>query len=109
MFTYRGLLLALVLCSSLGCKSGIAVSNKGFCAQWALVDVRIGLTYCNAGDVELTHDKEASSEQFMEMAEEVVPDMVNAAVRAALACAGIGVVGGTLGGCDLKPPVEVTQ
>lgn len=107
----RSLALGLVLIT--GCKYGLAISNQGFCLQGAAVDVRIGLTYCSAGDVELEHSKEASSEQFMKAAEEVLPQMIDAAVKAALACAGISAVGGLVEACSaseaVKPVLEGVQ
>jgi hypothetical protein len=67
-----------------------------------VVDVRIGLTYCKAGDVEIEHSKEAASKQFMGMVEEVLPELIDSAVKAALASAGIGALGDILEGVDLN-------
>jgi hypothetical protein len=83
------------------CKYGLAISGEGMCLQGALADVRIGLTYCSAGNpktngVELEHSKEASSKHFMGMIEETVPGMVDAGIKAYMASTGISALGSAL-------------
>jgi hypothetical protein len=93
MFTFSRLLLALVLLSNLGCTTSVGISNQGFCGHMTAFDIRIGLKYCSAGDVEVEQSKEAMSKQTAEMLEEIIPQLVEAAVKAALASAGIGAIG----------------
>ena len=100
-------LLALILTSSLGCMSSWAITNTGFCAHLSAFDVRIGLKYCDAGDAELEVSKEAISKQAAEMLEEVLPELIESAVRAALLASGVGAIG-SAAGCLIPaavPPV----
>jgi len=99
MSTYKRWLPALVLCSSLGCTHQMAISNTGFVWQSTLADIRIGYKLGVAGDAQLEQGKDAISRQAAEMIEEVLPELVEAAVKAALASAGVGAVGSLLDAC----------
>ena len=103
------LLLALLSLSICNCRSGFAIAETGFCADMSIADIRIGYGYCSAGDVELTPEEEAVSEEGRQLIEHTVEQ----AVRAALICAGIGAVGSAAGAAcsvlDLPVPPEVTE
>jgi hypothetical protein len=94
--------MLLALASS-GCayRAGCAADGCGIAGE--LADVRIGAKYVKAGSVVLEKDSRAMSPAFAKALEEVLPAIVEQAVRAALACAGIGAVGAALESCDLAP------
>jgi hypothetical protein len=71
----------------------MGISNKGFVWQSTLMDIRIGYKLGAAGDVQLEQGKEAMSPAVAEALEAIIPQLVEAAVKAALASAGIGAVG----------------
>jgi hypothetical protein len=100
------ILAVLVASSSLGCAYRAGCAADGCAIAGELADVRIGGKYVTAGSVELEKTSDAASEQFMGMIEEVLPELVSAAVRAALACAGIATVGEVLGGCQIPTPPD---
>jgi len=99
------LILSVVLLPS--CRSGFAIAETGFCADMSILDVRIGYGYCSAGDVELTREKEAVSEEGAEL----LATVVEKAVRAALICAGVGAASSAAGAAcsvlNLPVPPEV--
>ena len=98
MFTSKHCLPALAICLSLiACRSGFAISDKGFCADMSIIDVRIGYGFCSAGDVELTREKNAVSPEGAEL----LSTVVEKAVRAALICAGVGAVSAAGAACSV--------
>jgi hypothetical protein len=101
MSIYSHSLLALVLCTSLGCSHQMAVSNTGFVWQSTLMDLRIGYKLGVADNVQLEQGKEAMSTQAAEMLEEILPEIVEAAVRAALVGAGVGAAGSLIEACPV--------
>lgn len=110
MSTYsRFLPILLLLLPSCAWRMGIA--SDGFCVGGELADIRIGARYCRAGSVQVAKDLTAMSPQATAMLEEVLPDMVDAAVQAALQCLGVGAGGKIVEkACDIseavKPAVE---
>jgi hypothetical protein len=90
-----------------GCAFQMAISNQGFAVLGTLADVRVGWKSSRAGDVEVEASKEQASEQFMEMVEETLPGVVDAAVKAALLSAGIGAAGALLSPVPELPLEEV--
>ena len=95
MFIASRLLLALTLTTS--CAFQTAIGQQGFVILGTLGDLRVGWKSSRAGNVEVEASKEQASEHFMEMVEEVLPEIVEGAVRAALLCAGVGAVGSAAG------------
>ena len=73
--------LVLMVLTVVSCSFGMGVSNQGFAAYWTLMDLRIGYKTASAGDVELTSDKEAMSQQQADMWAEMVPDIAAAVVE----------------------------
>ena len=100
---------SLILALSLGCTHQMAVSNKGFVWQSTLMDIRIGYKLGAAGDVQLEQGKEAISPAAAEMMEEVIPALVEAAVKAALTSTGLSVGGDLLEKCDISDIFDKAQ
>ena len=100
-FGAGALCLGLIL-SSLGCAYRAGCAADGCAIAGELMDVRIGAKYVQAGSVVLEKDSEAVSPQAAKMIEEVLPELVEAAVKAALACAGVPVAGMVAGECKLE-------
>lgn len=82
-----------ILLSSVGCAYRAGCAADGCAIAGELADVRIGAKHVQAGGVVLDKDSQAMSPAFAEALEEVLPAIVEQAVRAALACAGVGAVG----------------
>ena len=80
-------ILSLILLPS--CAWRWAIAEDGMCIGGELLDIRIGMKTCDAGSVSTHKEGEAVSERGAELIEK----SVEAAVRAALACAGIGAAG----------------
>lgn len=95
-------LCLLPICLVLGCSHQLGISNTGLVWQSTLMDIRIGYKLGVAGDVQLEQGKDAISPRAAEMLEEVVPALVEAAVKAALASAGISAAGSLLDQCDIS-------
>jgi hypothetical protein len=94
--TLRALVACVLLLSLPACRSTFAISNEGFCADMSIADIRISSSYCEAANVHTEKDKLAASERFLEMLEVVLPEIVDAAVKAALVAAGVGAAGGVV-------------
>lgn len=96
-----------------GCSTQIAGDLWG--AKIALgstiADPRISekLATVDAEGVQVAADKHAMSKQFAEMIEEVLPVIVEQAVRAAIISVGIGAVGGALDGISWDEADEVIE
>ena len=99
MSTFSRLLPVLVLCSSLGCSTQGAISSQGFVWQGHLLNLRVGYKLTTAADVQAEQGSEAMSKQTAALLEEVLPDLVASAVKAALLSAGVGGVGSLLDAC----------
>ena len=105
MSTFSRLLPALVLCTSFDCSHQMAISNKGFAWQAHLLNLRIGYKLVTAAGVQVEQGSEAMSEQMAE----VLPVIVEKAVKAALICAGIGAAGQLASGaCAVPAAVQPT-
>jgi hypothetical protein len=77
--------LSLISLLSTSCASGWAITNKGFAAHLSIFDLRRKIVSAEASDAKVGVEKQAISEEFAE----ALPDIVQMAVRAALACAGL--------------------
>ena len=107
MSTYKPYPLALVACLSLvlcSCATQVAAraGSWHFAIGTSLADPRISEKLITIGpdgqETQIGADKYAASEQFLAMIEATLPQIVEAAVRAALASAGISAVGDLLDG-----------
>jgi hypothetical protein len=92
-----GVFVALVLAANSGCAFGIAVGRDGVAARWEWFDVRVGTKESRAGEVSVTANKQAMSENALAFGEKVAPIVAEAAARGAaegLADAtGLGAIG----------------
>jgi len=95
--------LALLLVPLLGCSLQMGITSKGAAFQGTLADVRVGWKLGEAGDVHLEQSKEPISEDFAE----VLPELVQEAVRVGLACAGLGAAASLVDACPMPIPTEV--
>ena len=99
-YIYRLCLLVLALSIS-GCAYQMATDAWGFKNSLIATafDPRISEKQATVDDdgVQTYADKHAMSKQFAEMLEEVLPGIVEQAVKAALASYGIGAISGAIG------------
>ena len=91
--------LSLILCS---CATQVAMDAWGLklAVGTTLADIRISekLATVDGDGVQISSDKDAMSRELAETLQIVLPELVEAAVKAAIASAGIGAVGDILGG-----------
>jgi hypothetical protein len=109
-------LSATICCTLLfvvGCSTQVATDLWGakIAVGSTIADPRISekLATVDSEGVQVAADKHAMSEQFAEMIEATLPQIVEQAVRAALIGAGIGAVGSVVDGISWDEAEEVFE
>ena len=92
-----------LLCA--GCTSDWAITRKGFAAHLSALDLRRDIRSATASDARTSVEKQCISPEFAE----ALPGLLQAAVTAALVCAGVGTAPALLKAatsCPIPGPVE---
>ena len=102
--------LSLILCS---CATQVAMDAWGLklAVGTTLADIRISekLATVDGDGVQISSDKDAMSRELAETLQIVLPELVEAAVKAAIASAGIGAVGDLIEGFGNGVPEGVPE